>query len=475
MTAMARPRGAQTRALTPSSSCSRSCIPTSSASSTTRTPTSCSSRRSCRRSRTDERVNMVTPALFARYPTPRGLAARRPGRRRGDRPLDRLLPEQDEEPDRHGAGARRALRRRGARRARRPRHAPGRRPQDRQRRPSVWFDEPGLPVDTHVDRLSRRLEAHRRDRPGEDRARPQRDGPARGVGRVLPPADPARPPGVLRRDARAATRACSPASARRRARSAPARRRPRSERRRSVPRRRHPSSSADGPLEGAAGGGEGALGREELARDRGVGRLAVALGDLGDAAARARRPGRRCSRASAQVARSAASCGSVPHGRRARNRAARDGPTGTIGRSDARSSRPPRRSRRPPRAAARRRPTARRRRRPCGAPRSSPTCGPRGDAAVRELTARFDGVEVDELRVGRRADRSAALDARRADAARRARARPRPDRRVARGPARARAVSHERDGVEVRELVVPGRPGRLLRARRPRAATRRRC
>ena len=37
------------------------------------------------------------------------------------------------EPDRHGAGARRPVRRRGAHRARRPGHAAGRRPQDRQR------------------------------------------------------------------------------------------------------------------------------------------------------------------------------------------------------------------------------------------------------------------------------------------------------------------------------------------------------
>ena len=39
---------------------------------------------------------------------------------------------------------------------------------------SVWFGLPGLPVDTHVTRLSHRLQAHQRDRPGEDRARPRR-------------------------------------------------------------------------------------------------------------------------------------------------------------------------------------------------------------------------------------------------------------------------------------------------------------
>ena len=63
---------------------------------------------------TDVRVNMVTPALFARYPTPEDLAAADPARGRGDHPLDRLLPEQDPSVIGHGPGRGRALRRRGA-------------------------------------------------------------------------------------------------------------------------------------------------------------------------------------------------------------------------------------------------------------------------------------------------------------------------------------------------------------------------
>ena len=38
---------------------------------------------------TDERVNMVTPTLFAKYPTPADLARRRPGRGRDAHPVDR--------------------------------------------------------------------------------------------------------------------------------------------------------------------------------------------------------------------------------------------------------------------------------------------------------------------------------------------------------------------------------------------------
>ena len=63
---------------------------------------------------TDARVNMVTPAFFARYPHAEALAARRTEGRRGDHPVHRLLPQQDEEPDRHGAGPGRGARRRGA-------------------------------------------------------------------------------------------------------------------------------------------------------------------------------------------------------------------------------------------------------------------------------------------------------------------------------------------------------------------------
>ena len=84
---------------------------------------------------TDARVNMVTPTLFARYPDPGGPRAGAPRGRGGDHPLHRVLPQQDPEPDRHGAG------RRGGPRGRGPAHHGGAagaarsRPQDGERRP----------------------------------------------------------------------------------------------------------------------------------------------------------------------------------------------------------------------------------------------------------------------------------------------------------------------------------------------------
>ncbi len=54
---------------------------------------------------TDERVNMVTPALFAKYPTAADLAHADPAERRDRDPVDRLLPLEDEEHHRDGAGA----------------------------------------------------------------------------------------------------------------------------------------------------------------------------------------------------------------------------------------------------------------------------------------------------------------------------------------------------------------------------------
>ena len=106
---------------------------------------------------TDVRVNMVTPALFARYPTPEDLAAANPsevediirstgfyqnktksimGMAQGvvER-FDGEVPSSlDDLVTLPGVGRKTANVVR-----------------------SVWFDEPGLPVDTHVTRLSHRL------------------------------------------------------------------------------------------------------------------------------------------------------------------------------------------------------------------------------------------------------------------------------------------------------------------------------
>ena len=85
---------------------------------------------------TDARVNLVTPALFARYPDPASPRRGRAGRARGADPLDRLLPGQGEEPAwrwprpvvaEHGGEVPADLDALTA--------LPGRRPQDGQRRP----------------------------------------------------------------------------------------------------------------------------------------------------------------------------------------------------------------------------------------------------------------------------------------------------------------------------------------------------
>ena len=62
---------------------------------------------------TDVRVNMVTPALFARYPTPEDLAGADLAELEEIVRSTGLLRQQVPQPGRHGPGAGRALRRRG--------------------------------------------------------------------------------------------------------------------------------------------------------------------------------------------------------------------------------------------------------------------------------------------------------------------------------------------------------------------------
>ena len=54
----------------------------------------------------------------------------------------------------------------------------------------------GIVVDTHVQRLSARLDLTKEHRPGEDRAGPDQDRSARQVDSVRAPVDPARPRAV---------------------------------------------------------------------------------------------------------------------------------------------------------------------------------------------------------------------------------------------------------------------------------------
>ncbi len=106
---------------------------------------------------TDERVNLVTPLLFVRYPTPHDLAAADPGEveqlirstgffRAKTRSIVGMAQNVVE---RYGGRVPRAL----GDLVTLP--GVGRKTANVVR--SVAFDEPGLPVDTHVGRLTRRL------------------------------------------------------------------------------------------------------------------------------------------------------------------------------------------------------------------------------------------------------------------------------------------------------------------------------
>ena len=107
---------------------------------------------------TDENVNKVTPELFAKYPTPRDLADADPGRRRE---RSSTPPASSVRRRRTSSGWRASSTRTSA--ARCPTELDdlvklpgvGRKTGNVVR--SVAFDLPGLPVDTHVGRLSRRL------------------------------------------------------------------------------------------------------------------------------------------------------------------------------------------------------------------------------------------------------------------------------------------------------------------------------
>ena len=83
---------------------------------------------------------------------------------------------------------------------------------------SVGFGLPGLPVDTHVGRLSRRLGLTAELDPVRVEADLERHGPGPGAGPAQPAPDPARAPGLPGPHRPAAERACWPISAPRRRR-----------------------------------------------------------------------------------------------------------------------------------------------------------------------------------------------------------------------------------------------------------------
>ena len=126
---------------------------------------------------TDERVNMVTPAVVRRLSRRRPTGRGRPGRPRGADPSHRVLPLEGQEPDRHGPGRGGAVRRRGPRGPRRPGHPARRGPQDRP----TWCaaspsGSPGSRSTPTSAGSSRRLGLTTEDRSGAGGARPERAG-----------------------------------------------------------------------------------------------------------------------------------------------------------------------------------------------------------------------------------------------------------------------------------------------------------
>ena len=178
---------------------------------------------------TDLRVNQTTPALFATYPTPEDLAAANPEEVEEILRPTGFFRAKTKSVIGLSKALRGQLRRRGARPARRPRHAARRRPQDRLRRPGQRLRAcPGITVDTHFGRLVRRWQWTDADRPGQGRGGRRRALPEERVDDALAPrrsstaaasATPASPP---------AAPAPSPRSARRTARARRTRRRRRS-------------------------------------------------------------------------------------------------------------------------------------------------------------------------------------------------------------------------------------------------------
>ena len=163
---------------------------------------------------TDVRVNMVTPALFARYPDAEALAG-----------AD--LSELEEIVRSTGFYANKSRSLVGMAQALVERFdgevptrledlvtlpGVGRKTGNVVR--SVAFDLPGLPVDTHVGRLSRRLGLTTEEDPVKVERQLNSLPAAGGAGALQPAHDPARPAGVRSRAAHAARCACWPTSVR---------------------------------------------------------------------------------------------------------------------------------------------------------------------------------------------------------------------------------------------------------------------
>ena len=181
---------------------------------------------------TDQRVNLVTPALFKRYPDARALAQATPDGARAADSLDRVLPREVEGARRHGAGARRAS---TAARCRPTWRRSSTLPGVGRKTANVVLGHalgvPGLPVDRHVLRVANRIGIAESDDPEVVEQQLVRRAAARALDAHLRHADPARPPhlqaqAALRSVRRCGTTATTSARVVARARAGERRRRP---------------------------------------------------------------------------------------------------------------------------------------------------------------------------------------------------------------------------------------------------------
>ena len=146
---------------------------------------------------TDVRVNMVTPVLFEKYPTPEAFAALKPEELEDDIRSTGFFRNKSKSV----VGAARKLISDFGGEVPRTMDELLQLPGVARKTANVvlgtWFRiADGVVVDTHVQRISRRLELTRNDDPREDRAGPDEDHSARQVDRLRTPDHPAWPRSV---------------------------------------------------------------------------------------------------------------------------------------------------------------------------------------------------------------------------------------------------------------------------------------
>ena len=151
---------------------------------------------------TDKRVNLTTPALFAKYPTADDMAAANP------EDLEEILKPTGffRAKTKSVMGLSAALRDDFGGEVPRTLEELVKLPGVGRKTANVVlgnaFDVPGITVDTHFGRLVAQVRLDHRDRPGQDRARGRRADPAQGLDDPVAPADLARPPHLPRAAAR---------------------------------------------------------------------------------------------------------------------------------------------------------------------------------------------------------------------------------------------------------------------------------